>query len=251
MDEDNSEKEIEKVEQERKELLEEQNKKIPPEQIEDELREMEENKNNSEEKEETPKEPEEVKEEEKPEIVPKSKKAKEGSFKPLIFVMLASLIIAFYWDKLPWISNSVHFILNPTAGSLLNWNLNLGMLIIVAVITLITTLVQKYATDQDTLKELKKEQKEIQKQMKEFKHHPEKMMELQKKQFAMMPKQMKLSMRGIAYTGIPFILFFRWFSDYFAAAGNPRFLFGMSWFLFYLICAIIISSILRKKMDVV
>jgi uncharacterized membrane protein (DUF106 family) len=76
-------------------------------------------------------------------------------------------------------------------------------------------------------------------------------MELQKRQFAMMPKQMKLSMRGIAYTGIPFILFFRWFTDYFTASGNPHFWLGLSWFWFYLIFAMVFSSILRKWWDVV
>lgn len=186
-----------------------------------------------------------------PVLEKKDKNAKEGSFAPLFLIMLASLVIAFYWQKLPWIGNAVHFVLNPTAGALLNWNLNWGMLIIVFIISVITTIVQKYATDQDTLKELKKEQKEIQKQMKEFKAHPEKMMELQKKQFAMMPKQMKLSMRGIIYTGIPFILFFRWFNDFFAAAGSPKFILGLSWFWFYLIFAMVFSSILRKKFDVV
>jgi len=62
------------------------------------------------------------------------------------------------------IKDSVHFILNPSAGFLLNWNLNFGMLIIVLFITIFTTVVQKYATDQETLKEIKKEQKEIQKE---------------------------------------------------------------------------------------
>jgi uncharacterized membrane protein (DUF106 family) len=183
--------------------------------------------------------------------IPSDKKAKEGSFMPLILIMVASMLIAFYWNKLPWISKSIHVVFDPTAGALLDWNLNLGMIIIVLVITLLTTLVQKYATDQKTLKELRKEQKEIQKQMKEFKNHPEKLMELQKKQFAMMPKQMKLSMRAIAYTGIPFILFFRWFNDYFIAAGNPKFILGLGWFLFYLIFAIIFGTILRKYLDVV
>lgn len=202
-----------------------------------------------------------VKEENSSPLVPqKDKKAKEGSFMPLIIIMIVSMLIAFYWDKLPWISNSIHAILNPSAGALLDWNLNLGMIIIVFVITLLTTIVQKYATDQKTLKELKKEQKEIQKQMKEFKNHPEKIMELQKKQFAMMPKQMKLSMRAIAYTGVPFILFFRWFNDYFvhlaklaelAGEAAPKFILGMGWFLFYFIFAIIFGSILRKYMDVV
>jgi uncharacterized membrane protein (DUF106 family) len=165
--------------------------------------------------------------------------------------MLISLFLAGLWDKVPAIKNSIHYVLDPSAGALLNWNLNLGMLIIVFLITVMTTIVQKYATDQKTLKEMKAEQKVLQNQMKEFKNHPEKMMELQKKQFAMMPKQMKLSMRAIIYTGIPFILFFRWFQDFFLANGSPKFWLGMGWFLFYLISAIIFGSILRKYMDVV
>ncbi len=180
-----------------------------------------------------------------------NKNKKQGSFRPIIFIMIISLLIASLWDKMEWIKNSVHFILDPTAGALMDWNLNFGMLIVVLVITYITTLVQKHATDQETLKELKKEQKEIQKEMKKFKNHPEKLKDLQKKQFALMPKQMKLSMRALVYTGVPFILFFRWFNDYFANAGDPKLWLGMSWFLFYLLGAIIIGSVLRKQMDVV
>jgi uncharacterized membrane protein (DUF106 family) len=181
-----------------------------------------------------------------------NKVAKEGSFTPLIIFMLITLILAGLWDKIPAIKNAIHYVLDPSAGALINWNLNIGMLIIVLIITAITTVVQKYATDQKTLKEMRKEQKEMQKQMKEFKDHPEKMMELQKKQFAMMPKQMKLSMRAIIYTGIPFILFFRWFQDYFSTLpAGTKFFLGMGWFLFYLISAIIFGSILRKWWDVV
>lgn len=180
------------------------------------------------------------------------KKSKEGSFTPLIIFMIISMILAGMWDKISAIKNSIHYVLDPSAGVLLSWNLNIGMLIIVLIITILTTIVQKYATDQKTLKELKGETKEIQKQMKEFKNQPEKMMELQKKQMAMMPKQMKLSMRSIIYTGIPFILFFRWFQDYFSALPEgTKFWLGFSWFWFYLISAMIFSSILRKWWNVV
>ena len=190
-----------------------------------------------------------------PEII-KNKSAKEGGFGLIIFILLISMVIASLWDKIPTIKNSVHYALNPSAGFLLNWNLNIGMLIVVFAITLLTTIVQKYGTNQEALKELKKEQKEIQKQMKEFKAHPEKLMELQKKQFKLIPKQMKLSMRAIAYTSIPFILFFRWFGDYFIEAeklaGEPvKLWLGMSWFLFYLLFAIVFGAILRKWWDVV
>jgi uncharacterized membrane protein (DUF106 family) len=192
----------------------------------------------------------EVKEVKTPSLM-ENKQAKEGSFTPLLLFMVFTLIFAGLWDKIPAIKSSIHYVLDPSAGALLNWNLNIGMLIIVLIVTAITTIVQKYATDQKTLKELQKETKEIQKQMKEFREHPEKMMELQKKQFAMMPKQMKLSMRAVLYTGIPFVLFFRWFNDYFLAAGSPKFILGLGWFLFYLITTIIISSLLRKWWDVV
>lgn len=214
--------------------------------------EKQEVKENVEEKkqEEIKKEPKESVEE-KPEVVPKNKSGKEGSFMPIFLVMLLAFVIAGLWDKIPIIKNSINFVLNPTAGALLTWNLNLGMLIIVFVITVLTTLVQKYATDQDTLKELRKEQKAIQKQMKEFRSHPEKMMELQKKQMAMFPKQMKLSMRGIVYTIIPFALFFQWFRGFFTGIGDPQFILGLSWFWFYLISAIVISSLLRKWWKVV
>ncbi len=176
----------------------------------------------------------------------------EGSFKPIIIVMLISLVIAGLWDKIPAIKNSVGAVLNPSAGALLLWDVSWGMTIIILVVTLIVTLAQKYATDQVALKELKKEQKEIQKQMKEFKEHPEKLMDLQKTQMKLFPKQMKLSMRAIAFTGVPLILFFRWFQDFFVELGKVKF-FGIigSWFLFYLIVAMIFGAVLRKYLKIV
>jgi len=87
--------------------------------------------------------------------------SKEGSFTPIIIVMVASLLIAFLWDKLEFVKTAVHSILNPTAGILLGWNVTWGMMIIVAFISLIITIIQKYATDQKTLKEMKEEQKRL------------------------------------------------------------------------------------------
>ncbi len=176
---------------------------------------------------------------------------KEGSFKGIFIVMLVSLLIAFFWESISWIRSAAHAILDPTAGVLLNWNLTLGMIVIVLLIAIVMTLAQKYGTDQKTLREMKKEQKELQAEIKKVREHPEKMMELQKKQFAFMPKMMKLSMRPIMYTSLPLILFFRWFMDYFDAIGNVRFFGFLSWFWFYLLGSIIFSSVLRKIFKVV
>ncbi|HUW43509.1 MAG TPA: EMC3/TMCO1 family protein [Bacillota bacterium] len=176
---------------------------------------------------------------------------KEGSFKGIFIVMLLALLIAFFWEKVSWIRDAANFILNPTAGALLNWNVTIGMTLLVILIAILMTLVQKYGTDQKTLGEMKKEQKEVQEEIKKAKEHPEKMMELQKKQFAFLPKMMKLSMRPIIYTSIPLILFFRWFMDFFAAAGNIKFFGFLNWFWFYLLGSMIFSSILRKIFKVV
>lgn len=176
---------------------------------------------------------------------------KQGSFKGIFIVMTISLLIAFFWDSISIIKNTAGSILNPTAGILLGWNLTYGMILLVFVIAIFMTLVQKYGTDQETLRELKKEQKILQEEMKKYKEHPEKIMELQKKQLAFIPKTMKLSMRPIVYTAIPLILFFRWFMDFFSSIGDPKFFGFLSWFWFYIIGSIIFSSILRKVFKVV
>ena len=99
---------------------------------------------------------------------------KKGSFKPIFIVLLASMLIALFWNSVPLIKNSVHTVLDPSAGALLNWNLTWGMFIIVFILTAITTVIQKYATDQESLKELKKEQKLLQEEMKKYKDDPAK-----------------------------------------------------------------------------
>ena len=176
---------------------------------------------------------------------------KQGSFKGIFIVMFISLLIAFFWDSIPLIKNGAGSILNPTAGVLLNLNLTYGMVLIVFIIALFMTIVQKYGTDQETLRELKKEQKILQEEMKKYKEHPEKMMALQKKQFEFIPKTMKLSMRPLIYTAIPLILFFRWFMDFFSVIGDPKFFGFLNWFWFYIIGSIIFSTILRKVLKVV
>ena len=97
------------------------------------------------------------------------------------------------------------------------------------------TLLQKYATDQKEIRRLKKEQKELQKDMKQYKEDPKKLMEMQKNTFPLTIELMKHSMRPMIYTGIPLILFFRWFMDFFAVIGDYKFFGVLSWFWFYLI----------------
>jgi len=143
----------------------------------------------------------------------------------------------------------VHYVLDPTAGKLLDWNVNVGIASVATVISLFIILIQKYTTDQETLRQIKKEQKLLQEEIKKYKDNPGKMMELQKKQFQFIPRTFEITLRPIMYTSIPIILFFRWFHDYFTA--DPVKIFGfLGWFWAYIIASIIFTTIFRKLFNV-
>jgi uncharacterized membrane protein (DUF106 family) len=178
-------------------------------------------------------------------------KSKKGSIVPIVIVSIFVLIIGNFWNSLPFIKNPVHSALDPSVGALLKWNLTIGMMIIVLLISLITTLIQKYTTDQKALKELKEEQKIFQQEMKKIEKDPIKMAESSKKNMEFMKRTFKLTSRTILFTGIPFVLFFGWFRDVFTAMGNPMFFGFLSWFWFYFIFTIVFSGFLRKWMKVV
>ncbi|MDA3836064.1 MAG: EMC3/TMCO1 family protein [Nanoarchaeota archaeon] len=178
-------------------------------------------------------------------------KNKEGNFRLVAVFMVVTMIIAYNWDKWTWLSGGVDAVFSPTLGALLDWHMEIGMLIILFILSIIMTFVQKYTTDQAELKKIKALQKDLQAKSKEHKDNPKKAMEIQKEMMGLMPKQMKLGMRTIVYTGIPFILFFRWFQDFFTAMGSPKFFGFLGWFWFYMIFFMIFSTIIKKRFDVV
>jgi len=175
--------------------------------------------------------------------------SKQGSFRLIMIIMFVSMIIALGWDKFVFLKEAAHYVLNPTVGALLDWNLNIGMIIVILVISIFTTVIQKYSTDQNELKNIKKIQKEIQAEMKLHRQNPQKTMELNKKNMALMPKQFKLMGRSMVYTSIPLLFLFRWFYDYFAVLGSNKVL-GMHWLLIYIVLTMIFSSIIKKKFDI-
>jgi len=175
---------------------------------------------------------------------------KKGSLGLVFIVMVVSLAIAAFWDSLPFIKNSVNAVLNPTAGAILNFNLTVGMTILVIILSVVMTLIRKYTTDQKTLREMKEEQKKLQLDMKKLEVGSKEHTEMSMKSMKFIGPMFKLGMRPIIYTAIPFILFFRWFTDYFALV-DFRFFGFLSWFWFYLLGSIIFSSILNKVLKVV
>jgi len=97
-------------------------------------------------------------------------------------------------------------VLNPLLG--------LSPLIIVAVmsfvITVLITIIYKFTTKQDLMKQLKEEMKELQKEMRGLRNDPTKMMEVQQKSMATNMKYMSHSFRATFFTLVPAILFFGW-----------------------------------------
>lgn len=100
--------------------------------------------------------------------------------------------------------------LDPILGPLLNMNLLLAILIVSFVITLVMTLIYKLMTDQKLMKELRDEIKSFQKQMKELRHDPAKVMEIQKKAMEKNMKYMTHSMKPTLITLLPIIVIFGW-----------------------------------------
>jgi uncharacterized membrane protein (DUF106 family) len=101
-------------------------------------------------------------------------------------------------------------LLNPVFSPLLNLPSLWALVFLSFLISLIITLITKYATDQDLMKRLKEEMKELQKEMKELKKEPEKAMQVQKQVMQTNMRYMKQSFRSMFYTFIPIIIIFSW-----------------------------------------
>ena len=113
------------------------------------------------------------------------------------------------------------------------------------IVTFISTLAQKYFTDQEHLKALKKRQKEIQAEIKKAKE-PSLMQELNAEMLELTGLMFKSSMKPLFVTIIPFLILFAWLRGIY---GDPDVL-GGSWIWYYLGYSIVASIILRKILKV-
>ena len=99
---------------------------------------------------------------------------------------------------------------NPSLLPLLNWSPFWGIVIISLLISLIITLLYKFVTNQELMKDLKGKQKEFQKRMKELRSNPEEMMKVQKEAMKVNADYMKQSFKPTLITIIPIFLIFGW-----------------------------------------
>ncbi len=141
---------------------------------------------------------------------------------------------------------------------LLGWTLKLGnfggIVMISFIVTLLTTLVYKYFTDQEALKKIKEDNKKLQDEMKIHKDNPAKVMALQKEAFSKgFLEPMKHQLKPLLITFIPIILIFSWLGKTYGVNDVKyiNFLFiHLGWLGTYIVFSIIFSMILRKMMKV-
>ena len=111
------------------------------------------------------------------------------------------------------------------------------------IVTLISTLAQKWLTNQEHLKSLKKRQKEIQRELKKTKE-PSVMQELNSEMLKLTGLMFKSSMKPLFVTMIPFLILFVWLRGvYVPVMGN-------GWIWYYLGYSVLASIVLRKVLKV-
>ncbi len=137
-------------------------------------------------------------------------------------------------------------------NSIFSWAIQIsplfGIFFVSAVITLLTTLVYKYATDQKVLKALREDLSRLQKEMTQEKHNPQKMGELNSQIWQKNLESMKHGLKPMIITFIPVIIIFQWMRATFAPYGNVLFFLG--WFGTYFIITLILSITFRKLLKV-
>lgn len=119
-----------------------------------------------------------------------------------------------------------------------------GSIILISVlITFVLSLIYKYTTNQERLKEIKKMQKDYQAKAKELKSQPGKMMEMQKKILELSGEMMKHSMKPMLITMIPMFVLIIWIKKIYAPILS-------SWIWYYILSAVIFNSLFRKLLKV-
>ncbi len=106
--------------------------------------------------------------------------------------------------------------LNAIFSPLLSISYFWGITIFSIVVAVLITLIYKYTTDQDLMKQLKGELKDFQKQIKELRHDPAKAMSVQKQMMSTNMKYMTQSFKPMLFTFIPIILIFGWMNAHLA-----------------------------------
>jgi uncharacterized membrane protein (DUF106 family) len=125
-------------------------------------------------------------------------------------------------------------------------NPKVGLLFISIFVTLVMTIVTKYTTNQDRMKELKGLQKACQIKLKENKHDQKIQSEVSKQMMECSMEMIKYSFRPMFITLLPLLGLFWWLREVYAET-----IIASSWIWWYIGFSIIGSMIFRKVLKVV
>jgi len=122
-------------------------------------------------------------------------------------------------------------------------NPKISIAVFSVLVTFLSTLAQKWLTNQEHLKSLKKRQKEIQKELRGCKDQCL-MKELNSEMMKLTGVMFKSSMKPMFATIIPFLILFAWLRGiYVPVMGN-------SWIWYYIGYSLVASIVLRKVLKV-
>ena len=107
---------------------------------------------------------------------------------------------------------ALNSILDPLLRPLLNVSPFLVILVVSIVLSVVTTIIYKYATDQTRLRKLKADLKRHQKKAMNAKDDPSTAMRHQKEIMKLNGEYFRASMKSMLYTFLPIIIFFGWLS---------------------------------------
>ena len=155
------------------------------------------------------------------------------------------IYIASNWDNLSIIKNSVNYVLDPTIGHLLRWNLYIGLFIVIAITSLLIILAQKFLTNQEELKRLREKQKVLQAEMKKNSGNQEKVMELNREYMELTSKTFDLTLNSTFLTSPIMFLLFIWLYRYIYP------IIGWKFILYSILGSITFSSIYKKILKVI
>lgn len=119
----------------------------------------------------------------------------------------------------------------------------LSLILVSLVVTFVSSLAQKWLTNQEHLQNLKKRQKEIQKELKNCKDQC-RLKELNSEILSITGVMMKSSMKPLLVTAIPFLILFAFLRGVYTD------LLGGWWIAYYIISSIVFSLITRKILDI-
>lgn len=116
----------------------------------------------------------------------------------------------------------------------------ISIIVFSALITLTSTGITAWLTDQEHLKSLKDKQKELNKKLKTSKPGEKLFQEIQMEILQISGIMMKAQFKPMMITIVPFLILFAWLRQTY----NP--ILGNSWIFYYIISSIVFSSLYRK-----